>query len=266
MAFRQWLALATNRAKRHRSGSFLVQGVQPLDVAIARDWPFLALLHTAGTRSRWADGLLSGPTLAPRIVVADALLGELGGKGDGVPEVVGVAAIPNDDLARIGPYPNLVVIADRPSSPGNLGTLLRSADALGAQGVVISGHAVDPYDPRVVRASRGSLFAVPTVAVAGPEEAVAWAPGVSPPRARGGSGEAGTTPRWGYGLRPPTAVVVGNEAAGMSRAWTDACSVIGRIPMNGAASSLNAAIAGSLVLYEAARQRRCPPDDGRTGS
>lgn len=254
--FQQWLALASNRSKRHRARSFLIQGVRPLDVAVARGWPLRALLHTTGSRSSWAEALLSGPTLATRIAMADGLLAELGGKEDGVPEVVGVAAIPDDDLGRIGASPDLVVIADRPTSPGNLGSLLRSADALGAQGMVVTGHAVDPYDPKVVRASRGSLFALPTVQVAGPEETLAWASGLARPLAVVGTGEAGSVAAWEHDFRPPTAVVVGNEAAGMSRAWADACSTVVRIPMVGSASSLNAAVAGSVVLYEACRQRR----------
>ncbi|MDQ2725323.1 MAG: rRNA methyltransferase, partial [Actinomycetota bacterium] len=160
--FQQWSALATNRSKRHRTRSFLVQGVRPLDVAVARRWPLRALLHTAGPRSRWAEELLAGPTEAARVQLTAELLAELGGKDDGIPEIVGVAAMPDDDLDRLGPAPTLVVVADRPSSPGNLGSLIRSADALGADGLIITGHAVDPYDPRVVRASRGSLFALPT--------------------------------------------------------------------------------------------------------
>lgn len=256
--FQQWSALATNRSKRHRTRSFLVQGVRPLDLAVANHWPLRALLHTAGPRSRWAEEVLAGPTVAQRVQLTPELLAELGGKDDGAPEIVGVATIPDDRLDRLGSAPTLVVVADRPSSPGNLGSLIRSADALGADGVIITGHAVDPYDPRVVRASRGSLFALPTVRAGSADEVVAWAGRRSPALQLVGAGETGTVDAWDHDFRPPTAVVVGNEAAGMSRGWTEACGTTVRIPMVGSASSLNAAVAGSVVLYEAARQRTSP--------
>jgi TrmH family RNA methyltransferase len=256
--FQQWSALATNRSKRHRSRAFLVQGVRPLDLAVAHRWPLQALLHTAPPRSRWAEELLGGPAEARRVQLTPELLAELGGKEDGVPEIVGVAVMPDDDLDRLGPAPTLVVVADRPSSPGNLGSLIRSADALGADGLVITGHAVDPYDPRVVRASRGSLFALPTVRAEAAADVVAWASRSPRSLQLVGASEHGTVAVWDHDFRGPTAVVVGNEAAGMSRGWSAACGITVRIPMVGAASSLNAAVAGSLLLYEVARQRSSP--------
>ncbi|MDQ2725397.1 MAG: rRNA methyltransferase, partial [Actinomycetota bacterium] len=202
-----------------------------------------------------AEDVLSGPVEAQRVQLTTELLAELGGKDDGVPEIVGVAAMPEDDLGRLGPAPTLVVVADRPSSPGNLGSLIRSADALGADGLIITGHAVDPYDPRVVRASRGSLFARPTVRADAAADVGAWA-GAAPRSLQVvGASEAGTVDLWDHDFRSPTAVVVGNEAAGLSRGWAEACGTTVRIPMVGSASSLNAAVAGSLVLYEVSRQR-----------
>ncbi|MDQ2729636.1 MAG: rRNA methyltransferase, partial [Actinomycetota bacterium] len=195
--FQQWSALATNRSKRHRTRSFLVQGVRPLDVAVAQRWPLRALLHAAPPRSRWAEGLLDGPTEAARVQLSDELLAELGGKDDGVPEIVAVAAMPDDDVDRLGPAPTLVVVADRPSSPGNLGSLLRSTDALGADGLIITGHAVDPYDPRVVRASRGSLFTLPTVR-AEAADVVAWARRSVRPLQLVGASEIGTVELWDH--------------------------------------------------------------------
>src|SRR4029079_3999527 len=80
-----------------------------------------------------------------------------------------------DRLGRIPPGDDLlVVVFDRPSTPGNIGTLIRSADAFGATGVIVTGHAADPYDPRAVRASTGSLFALPVVRVPSHREVLAW--------------------------------------------------------------------------------------------
>ena len=155
--FQQWQALLGNRNKRQRAGEFLVQGVRPLRLAVEHGWPLRAVLYAAGRPlSRWAEGIVRD-TGAERIAMAPELLAELGEKDAAAPEVIAVAELPADDLARI-PVPEdfLGVVFDRPVSPGNIGSVIRSADAFGAHGVVVSGHAADVYDPKSVRASTGS--------------------------------------------------------------------------------------------------------------
>jgi tRNA G18 (ribose-2'-O)-methylase SpoU len=143
------------------------------------------------------------------------------------------------------------VVFDRPSTPGNIGTLVRSADAFGAHGVIVTGHAADPYDPRAVRASTGSLFALPVVRVPGHREVLDWAG-----RAQlVATDEDGDTDLADADLRGPTVVLIGNETTGLTAAWRESAQRTVRIPITGAASSLNAAVAGTVVLYEAARQR-----------
>ena len=92
--------------------------------------------------------------------MSPALLAELGEKEAGPPELVAVVGMPDDDLDRITAGPGFLgVVLDRPASPGNVGSIIRSADAFGADGIIVTGHAADVYDPRAVRASTGSLFA-----------------------------------------------------------------------------------------------------------
>jgi 23S rRNA (uridine2479-2'-O)-methyltransferase len=245
-AFQQWQALLTNRTKRQRAGEFLVQGVRPITLADRHGWPIRTLLHTDGPTSRWAADLLrrhDGTMLSAE------LMRELGEKDEA--ELIAVVGLPEDRLDRI-PQPSdaLVVVFDRPATPGNIGTLIRSADAFGAHGVVITGHAADPYDPRAVRASTGSLFAIPVVRVPSHREVLDWT------SARiVGTDEHGGTDVADADLTGPTAIVVGNETTGLSAAWREAADQTVRIPITGAASSLNAAVAGTVVLYEAARQR-----------
>jgi 23S rRNA (uridine2479-2'-O)-methyltransferase len=257
-AFQQWQALLSNRAKRQRTAEFLVQGVRPITLAVERGWPVHALIYDI-TRplSRWAADMLalSG---ARRVAMAPELLGELGEKDADVPEMVAVAAIPPDDFSRIPQSPDLLAVAfDRPASPGNIGTLIRSADAFGAHGLIVTGHAADPYDPKSVRASTGSLFAVPVVRAAGHADVLTWA------RARRaaviGTDEKGAADIAEADLTGPVLLVIGNETTGLSAGWRDACDVMARIPITGAASSLNAAGAATVVLYEAARQRHASP-------
>lgn len=249
--FQQWEALLTNRTKRGKAGEFLVHGVRPISVAVERGWPVRHLLYAEGRRlSSWAEGVLR-ETDAARVEMAPELLAELAGKDDA--ELVAVAALPPDDLGRITPG-GPVVVFDRPSDPGNIGTVVRSADAFGASGVVVTGHAADVYDPKAVRASTGSLFAVPVVRVPSPAEVVAWA---RTARMRiVGTDEDGALDISDSDLREPVLVVIGNETRGMSAAWLGACDDVLRIPIEGAASSLNAASAATVLLYEVARQRR----------
>jgi 23S rRNA (uridine2479-2'-O)-methyltransferase len=253
-AFQQWQALLSNRVKRQRAGEFIIQGVRPISLAVDRGWPVRAMLYDMSRPlSRWAADMLAASG-ARRVAMAPELLSELGEKDDGAPEMVAVAAIPPDDFSRIPQVPDLLAVAfDRPASPGNIGTLIRSADAFGAQGVIVTGHAADPYDPKSVRASTGSLLAVPVIRAASHADVAGWA------RARGaaviGTDEKGESDIAGVDLSGPAVLVIGNEATGLTAAWRQACDVIARIPITGAASSLNAAGAATVVLYEAARQR-----------
>jgi tRNA G18 (ribose-2'-O)-methylase SpoU len=257
--FQQWQALLGNRAKRNRSAEFIVQGVRPITLAVRYGWQIRALLYNAdGAASRWARETLDA-VAAPKIAVSAELMHELGEKTGASPELLAVVALPDDDLARIPVGPEmLTVVFDRPASPGNIGTLVRSADAFGASGVIITGHAADVYDPRSVRASTGSLFSVPVIRVASHGPVLGWAEAI---RARGigvrlvGTDENGDRDVAGIDLTQPTLLLVGNEAAGLSVAWREACDDLARIPMLGSASSLNAATAASVVLYESARQR-----------
>jgi 23S rRNA (uridine2479-2'-O)-methyltransferase len=265
--FQQWAALLDNRAKRQRSGEFIIQGVRPITLALRNGWPIGALLYNEdAAASQWARETLDA-VATTKIAVSAELMRELGEKDEGSPELLAVAELPADDLARIPMGAGLLgVVADRPASPGNLGTLIRSADAFGASGVIVTGHAADPYDPRSVRASTGSLFSLPVVRIASHRPVLDW---VAAMRAGGtrvrlvGTDEGGELDVTEVDFTRPTLLLVGNETAGLSVAWRQACDQLARIPMLGTASSLNAAMAASIVLYESARQRiargRTPP-------
>jgi len=257
--FQEWKALLGNRNKRQHAGEFLVQGVRPISLAARHGWEFRALLYDADRPlSRWAQELLRDSG-AVRVAMAPALLAELGEKDEGTPELVAVVAMPGDDLQRIEAGQDFLgVLLDRPASPGNIGSIIRSADALGAHGVIVTGHAADVYDPRCVRASTGSLFAVPVTRAPGHREVAAW---VAARRARGcpvvlaAADERGDRVAFDFDFTQPTLLLVGNEGTGLSAAWRELSDVVVSIPMVGAASSLNAANAATVLLYEAARQR-----------
>jgi len=257
--FQQWQALLGNRNKRQRAGEFLVQGVRPISLAARHGWRFRALIYDADRPlSQWARALLQD-TAADQVPMAPGLLAELGEKDEGAPELVAVVAMPGDDLGRIEAGDGFLgVVLDRPASPGNVGSIVRSADALGAHGVIVTGHAADIYDPRCVRASTGSLFALPVVRAPGHREVTGW---VAAQRARGcpivlaAADERGGRDVSGFDLTQPALLLIGNEGTGLSAAWRELSDAVVSIPMAGAASSLNAASAATVLLYEAARQR-----------
>jgi RNA methyltransferase, TrmH family len=156
------------------------------------------------------------------------------------------------DIALPGDRPALLLIAEAIEKPGNLGTMLRSADAAAVTGLIVCDSRTDLFNPNVVRASTGTLFTVP-LAEAAPEETIAWlrAHGIrilaATPHAQARFTDADLT--------APVAIVVGTEQYGLSPRWLEACDLPVRIPMLGIADSLNVATATALLLYEAVRQR-----------
>jgi len=261
--FQYWQTLLSNRTKRNRAGEMIVHGVRPITLALASPLEIRAVLATkSGARSRWASETIAAAAQAgaAQYAVAEELMRELGEKDEDAPEVLLVVTIPPDDPARLPAPPDALLVAlDRPSSPGNIGSIVRSVDALGGHGVIVTGHAADPYDPKALRASTGSAIMTPTVRLPSAQAVLEW---IAEVRASGvdlqvvGTDEAGTLDVWDVDFTRPTLIVTGNEHSGMSAAWREACDVLARIPMGGHASSLNAANATSVILYEAARQRR----------
>jgi 23S rRNA (uridine2479-2'-O)-methyltransferase len=257
--FQQWQSLLTNRTKRLRLSEFLVQGVRPITQAVAQGWRIRALLHDGRPApSSWAAELWNSVDTVRYLVSAD-LMKLLGEKSEGTPELLAIVEMPPDDFARIPLSAGLLVtVFDRPASPGNIGTLVRSVDAFGGSALIVTGHAADPYDPKCIRASTGSLFSVPVLRAGSHREVLAWA---EEQRSDGlpvliaGTDEHGAADIRELDFARPTVLVVGNETAGLTAGWQDSCDLLVRIPMVGSASSLNAATACSIVLYEAMRSR-----------
>jgi TrmH family RNA methyltransferase len=167
--------------------------------------------------------------------------------------LLAVAAHVHHTLAELDGCPApLVVVAEAIEKPGNLGTILRSADAAGADAVLVCDRCTDIHNPNVVRASIGILFALPVIEISS-AEALAWL------HARDMQIVA-TTPHTdavytNTDLTKGTALVMGTEQVGLTERWMKAATLQVRIPMLGQADSLNVASATTLLLYEAARQR-----------
>lgn len=253
--------LERNRKKRAQCGLFVVEGVRPIDLVHANAWTVDSYVFSAEREhSKWAEEILSRSTARRHYSLSNELMAEVSDKEE-TSELLAIVEMGERDrgLESIAlADPPLVVIADRPASPGNLGTLIRSCDALGADGLAVFGHAADIFDPRTIRASTGSLFRLPIVSVESPRALERWLTELRE-RQSGlqvvGSSAAGPTPAATRDWTAPTVLMVGSERAGLSRSLVEMCDAIVSIPITGSASSLNVASAASILLYEAARQR-----------
>ncbi|WP_345799148.1 TrmH family RNA methyltransferase [Nocardioides sp. YIM 152315] len=159
-------------------------------------------------------------------------------------------------LAPVSKPPNLLALCADIRDPGNAGTVIRCADAAGADAVVLAGHSVDPYNPKTVRASVGSLFHLPIVLEPDPAAAVraARAAGLQV-LAADGTGEVDLEDA-GEILAAPTAWLFGNEAWGLPDELAALADHRVRIPIHGRAESLNLSTAAALCLYASARVHR----------
>ncbi len=169
-----------------------------------------------------------------------------------------VRTVPTDLAAlRLGPNP-LALVCESVEKPGNLGAMLRTADAVGADAVIAAAPITDWGNPNVVRASKGTVFAVP-VAAADSVDVLSWAKA-------GGLRVVAATPDTDtlftdVDFTGPSAIAVGSEKHGLSDEWLASADVLVRIPMAGLANSLNVATSAAIILYEALRQRRAQSSD-----
>lgn len=249
--------LRRNRTKRHASGEFFIEGVRAINQALRHQWKINAWIYSREKRlSDWAEGILERSPASRHYELTLALQQKLSQKED-TSELLALAAIPPDDLQRI-PATSLVVVLDRPASPGNLGSIIRSCDALGADGLVITGHAADLYDPETIRATTGSFFSLPSVCLPSPAPLAAWILSLKQETTDWqvvGTSAHSQTPLQQHNFRLPTLLLIGNETHGLSQNMRSLCNSLVTIPMSGSATSLNVANAASICLYEIARQR-----------
>jgi TrmH family RNA methyltransferase len=185
-----------------------------------------------------------------RIEASEAVLDRLS-FGDRSEGVVAVVRTPPTSLAGIELSADpLVVVLEGVEKPGNIGAVLRSADAAGASALILADPRTDPFNPSTIRASLGTAFTVP-IGVSSANEVRTWL------AERGLRVVAamvdGPTDAWDANLTGPVAIVLGSEAAGLTNAWEPDAAV--RLPMLGAADSLNVSVTAAVLLFEARRQR-----------
>ncbi len=238
------------RRVRYRERHFVIEGVRLVEEAFrAGIVPALVFYSegvdaTPGSRELLVEMQEWG---APTFAVSERVMKAL---ADTVSPQGVLAVVPFVELAP-PPGPSLSLVVDWLRDPGNLGTILRSANAAGVEQVVLAPQTVDPYNPKVVRGAMGAHFRLPIVALSWPEIAEALA-GVEVLLADVRAERTHYEVDW----TRPSALIVGGEAYGASREARELASATIAIPMHGGAESLNAAVAASVILFEAARQRQ----------
>jgi TrmH family RNA methyltransferase len=254
-------SLLRDASARASEGAFVLEGPRLLEDAIRRRAALEAVYLGPNARQAFRT-LLDAPELAgvPVAELKEGVLEKLGSTRTPQP-VLAVAPIPPAlaiaDLRGNGPVLVAVGVAD----PGNLGTLMRSAEASGCAGLVCAGDSVDAYNAKVVRASAGSVLGIPLVAAPAGERldpATVLDALAATGRARYGAAVGGT-PMAALDLAGPVALVLGNEAHGLPVDVQDRLDGTVGIPMAGPAESLNVAMAGTILCFEAARQRANGP-------
>lgn len=240
--------LARARA-RAETGTFLVEGPH----AVAEAGQHLERLFvTAEAHGKHPDLVAGAAARGADVVRVDERVLAALATTPSAQGVVGVARLPRADLTKAVTGARLVVVLVDAREPGNVGTVVRTADAAGADAVVLAGACAEPGNPRTVRASAGSLFHLPVAAAAWPEAlAACTAAGLRTVAADGAAAARHTD----IDLTGPVALVFGNEAHGLPPEVVAACDDAARVPIHGAAESLNLAAAAAVFCYEVVRQR-----------
>jgi TrmH family RNA methyltransferase len=247
------------RKYRQREGLFLIEGIRFVEEALTTGAPVETLVYAPELLvSERAQGLVERLAPARRLALSASLFRSISQRDDpqGIAATVRVqepslAEVPlSDDL--------LVIVAYQLRDPGNLGTIIRTADAAGATAVVIVEPSVDLYDPQAVRATMGSLFALPIVRLA---DATLLSPWFDDLRAAGpplqvvASSAHAAQLHYEADYRRPLALLVGSERQGLPQPVRDSADLQVRLPLAGRATSLNVAAATAALVYEIVRQR-----------
>jgi TrmH family RNA methyltransferase len=237
------------RAKERRAESaFVAEGVRLIEEAVNANWPFRFVLFDE-TLSERGKSQVEG--LRSRGVECDEIPSSLMKSLSDTETSQGILAVLQFTNLPIPNAPTFLLVPDSIRDPGNLGTLIRSADAAGVDAVLIPPETTDPFAPKVVRAGMGAHFRLPIVSM-GWEEIQRISESANQ-RVMVADMEGESC--WEVDLRQPLALIVGGEAEGASASAKELASQRIKIPMAGKAESLNAAVAGSVLMFEVMRQR-----------
>lgn len=254
----KYLRSLRDKKHRKRSGQFLVEGLRLLEDARASGRvPQVLVMANGNERAAGGHAVLAGLIAAVEgaggevITTTPEILSKITGK-DNAQSVAGVFDEWDTGLGALDRSAAPIwLVAQALRDPGNLGTMLRTGDAVGAGGLILIDDCADPFSAEAVRASMGAVFTVP-LAQARWDEFLPWL--------RGGGGDQGgqlvaaslreAVPYRGAAYQAPCFILVGNESQGLPESYEAACDLRVTMPMRGRADSLNAAVAAAVLAYE----------------
>ena len=243
------------KKQRQAEGVFFAEGLRVVLSALEHEAPVETLVvapELLKSETAWQAVEAQAQQGVTVVQVAAAIFQSLSER-DNPTGLGALLHIPQTRLDQLTVHPDAIfVLLDRVSDPGNLGTVLRSIDAAGAAGLILTGESTDPYHPTAVKASMGTLFSVPLVQLPDLPPVWEWA------QAQDVYTIATTAKTsqvyWDAVYRFPALLLMGNEQMGLAREVLDAAATQVTIPMHGTASSLNLGVATSLLLYELRRR------------
>lgn len=254
---KQLLALQQKSSERRHLGMFVVEGGRELARCVNGGFEIDTVFHCPQLyKASSADFTLLHSMLPHGVTVVDVtpqVYEKIAYRGSTEGIIATVKTRPSTlDSLTVSDQP-LIVVLESVEKPGNIGAVLRSADAAGADAVIVCDPLTDLYNPNLIRASVGAFFSVPCVACTS-EACIAFLKkhGISILTAQ----LQDSSLYYGTDMRRPVAIVMGTEATGLTTQWRDAADAHIRIPMLGRGDSLNVSVSTAILLYEAVRQRQ----------
>lgn len=246
---RQLTALVQKSSERRRQGLFVVEGQREVIRCISAGYAVDTIFRC---QQLCTEPLPPGVTV---IDVAPQLYERIAYRG-GTEGLMAIVHQREQTLSMLTlPDNPLIVVLESVEKPGNLGAVLRSADAAGATAVVVCDPLTDLYNPNLIRASLGAFFTVPCLAC-GSQECISYlkSKGIAILTAQ----LQDSTPYYHTDMRRGVAIVMGTESTGLTQQWRQAADAHIRIPMLGRVDSLNVSVSAAILMYEAVRQRETP--------
>lgn len=259
--YQKFEVLKSNRNKRYKYNEFLVEGVRSIKEAITNKWNIKSFIYDKNNLSDWAKETIKNVKTIENFVLTQNLMKDLSGKAD-TSEILAIIEMREDKLESVPLSKNpFIILFDRPSNKGNLGTIIRSCDSLGADMLIITGHAIDLYDPDVVISAMGSFFNMPVIRIEDNNILYDYVEKLKkqyPDFLVAGSTAHKEHPIAEIDFTKPTLLMIGNETMGLNKAFKEYCDTLCTIPMDekSYATSFNVGCAASIMMYEITRQRR----------
>ena len=239
------------RAKERReANAFVVEGVRLVEEAFKAGWKFQFVLYSHGLSER-GNHILE--QIKSTQIETDEVAGDLLQKLSDTENPQGILAVLDLEPIPLPETLNFILIPDQLRDPGNLGTLLRTAAATGVQAVLLPPETTDAFAPKVVRAGMGAHFRMPIHSLSWEEiKSLTYDAQIL-------IADMDGTPCWQADLHKAVALIIGSEAEGASNEAQRLAHGKISIPMSGNIESLNAGVAGSVLMFEVVRQRKTPP-------